>query len=163
MCACYTVYVKEKFIKAFTFYILNFHLFYMYVFCLHVFLHYVCALPTETRKEWVSDPQGLELLQRIVNPCVFWELFLVAPECSAFSPALYFLRHSCFKRMCSVDWPGTQTSICLCLPRVGIVYQRVWIGQEVATLTVLILAGSVADCPTSIPCFHQCWKSWKYF
>lgn len=72
----------------------------------------MCVSCPQTRKEWVSDPQGLKSLQRIVSSPGLWELFLVAPECSAFSPAPYSLRHSCFKRMCGVDWPGTQTPIC---------------------------------------------------
>lgn len=152
MCACYTEHVKNKFIiKAFTFYILNFRLFYMCFACMY--LCTVCVpCPQRPEKSGYQIPRDWSYYRGFWAACVLWELFLVALKCSAFSPTLYFLRHSCLKRMCSGDWPGTQASICLWLPSAGIKFiKSLWIGQEVATLTVLVLAGSIADCSTSIP------------
>lgn len=67
MCACYIVYVKDKFIiKAFLYFKFSFIL---YVCVLPTCISTLCVCPAhrDQKKEWVSDPQGLELLQRIVS------------------------------------------------------------------------------------------------
>lgn len=91
--------------------------FILYVFCLHVC---VCPAHRDQKRVGIRSLGTGVTTEDFEQPCVSWELLLVALKCSAFSPALYFLRHSCFKRMCSGDWPGTQASICLCLPSAGI-------------------------------------------
>lgn len=158
MCACYTACVKNKcIIKAFTFYILNFHFFLYYVFC---------PAHRDQKRVGIRSPGTRVTIEGCEQPHVFWESFLVTPECSAFSPGLYFLRHGCFKRMCGVDQPGTQTSMCLCLsPGLGSSLSKRLNWPRSGNINHLDFSRiSCRSDPPPSPsnldfCFHQCWKS----